>query len=205
MHIAIVDDQAMFAQGLHSWLIVHAPDVTVEYAGPDPLAAVALGKHLDVVLLKVNPAPEVPSAAETVERFARAQVPVLLVSGMARGAQLRKAVLAGAAGYVARSAEPAELLARLRQVAHGDLVITREMAEAMISPAPPDLSGQELRALRLYAQGMPLKTVARTMAVSQHTAKEYLDRVRAKYASHGRVARTKAQLHAAAQEDGLLE
>ncbi|MCB0922804.1 MAG: hypothetical protein KDC08_13465, partial [Actinobacteria bacterium] len=77
-------------------------------------------------------------------------------------------------------------------------------AEVMYSPSLPDLSGQELRALQLYAQGLTLKAVARRMSVSQNTAKEYLDRVRAKYLATGRAARTKAELQAAAREDGLL-
>jgi DNA-binding CsgD family transcriptional regulator len=68
----------------------------------------------------------------------------------------------------------------------------------------PNLSIQELSALRLYASGMKLDSVARRMNVSPATAKEYLDRVRAKYQQVGRPARTRTELYAAASRDGLL-
>lgn len=202
--MAIVDDHAMFAQGLRSWLAEHDGDVTVTYLGPDPDAALTHAAELDVVLLDIDLGPDAPRTADTVKAFAAHDVPVLLVSAMARGMPLRDAILAGAGGYVSKASEPAELLTRLRDVAKGEFVVSRELAEVMCSPAPPDLSGQELRALQLYAQGLPLKLVARRMGVSQHTAKEYLDRVRSKYAANGRTARTKAELQAAAREDGLL-
>lgn len=42
------------------------------------------------------------------------------------------------------------------------------------------------------------------MGISPHTAKEYLDRVRAKYQQVGRPARTRTELYAEASRDGLL-
>jgi DNA-binding CsgD family transcriptional regulator len=69
----------------------------------------------------------------------------------------------------------------------------------------PDLSPRESHALRLYASGLSIAAVARRMEISAHTAKEYLDRVRAKYAAVGRMARTRTELYAAARNDGLLK
>jgi hypothetical protein len=43
------------------------------------------------------------------------------------------------------------------------------------------------------------------MGSSPHTAKEYLDRVRVKYANIGREVRTRTELYAQANRDGLLE
>lgn len=204
VRIAIVDDHAMFAEGLRSWLAAHDPDVKVSYLGPDPADALKVASELDAVLLDIDLGPGAPRTADTVDAFAAQHVPVLLVSALARGVPLREAIVAGASGYLSKASDPAELLTRLRQVARGEYVVTREVAEVMCSPAPPDLSGQELRALQLYAQGLPLKVVARRMSISQYTAKEYLDRVRAKYAASGRAARTKTELHSVAREDGLL-
>jgi predicted DNA-binding protein (UPF0251 family) len=78
---------------------------------------------------------------------------------------------------------------------------------AILAEAPedvPNLSIQELTALRLYASGMKLDSVARRMNVSPATAKEYLDRVRAKYAQAHRSVRSKSDMHRAAIEDGFL-
>ena len=164
-----------------------------------------MADDLNVVLLDIDLGTGGPRAADTVEAFGLRGVPVLLVSAVVRGTALREALLAGAGGYVSKASGPDELLNLLREVADGHYVLTREIAEVMYSPGLPDLSGQELRALQLYAQGLTLKAVARRMSVSQNTAKEYLDRVRAKYRASGRAAHTKAELQAAAREDGLLD
>ncbi|HRY10369.1 MAG TPA: response regulator transcription factor [Candidatus Nanopelagicales bacterium] len=203
MRVAIIDDHLMFAEGLRAWLTEHAPTVQVVYLGVDPAQVMDL-EELDVVLLDIDLGPGGPRAADTVEAFSARGIPVLLVSAVVRGTPLREALLAGAGGYVSKASDPDALLNLLREVANGNYILTREIAEVMYSPSLPDLSGQELRALQLYAQGLTLKAVARRMSVSQNTAKEYLDRVRAKYLATGRAARTKAELQAAAREDGLL-
>jgi predicted DNA-binding protein (UPF0251 family) len=68
----------------------------------------------------------------------------------------------------------------------------------------PNLSIQELSALRLYASGLKLDSVARRMNVSPATAKEYLDRVRAKYRQAHRAVHTKSDMRRVAVEDGFL-
>ena len=203
--IAIIDDHLLLTEGLKSWFAQNAADVTVLFAGPDPVAALTVADELDLAVLEVDLGPAAPRPAETVRAFAEHGVPVVLVAGTARGAALREALLAGAGGYVSKTAQPQHLLDVMRRTASGEQVFTRELAEVMCSPTPPDLSGQELRALQLYASGLSLKEVARQMSVTQHTAKEYLDRVRAKYQAMGRNARTKVELQAAAREDGLLD
>jgi two-component system, NarL family, nitrate/nitrite response regulator NarL len=72
------------------------------------------------------------------------------------------------------------------------------------APDRPVLRPQETRALRLYATGMPMKSVARRMAISEETAKQYVGRVRDKYARAGRAAPTKIELYYRAVEDGHL-
>jgi DNA-binding CsgD family transcriptional regulator len=72
-------------------------------------------------------------------------------------------------------------------------------------PLRPTLSDQERRALQLYASGLKMTAVAHTMNVSPHTAKEYIARVRAKYAAAARPARTKTDLYREAVRDHLLD
>jgi two-component system, NarL family, nitrate/nitrite response regulator NarL len=203
--IAIIDDHLLLAEGLRSWFAQNAADVSVSFVGTDPRAALILADELDVALLDVDLGPDAPRTADLVRSFAEHAVTVVLLSAAPRGAALREALLAGAGACVSKTAPPQHLLDVVRQTASGELVLTPELAEVMCSPAPPDLSGQELRALQLYAQGLSLKEVARRMSVTQNTAKEYLDRVRAKYQAAGRMARTRVELQAAARDDGLLD
>ncbi len=68
----------------------------------------------------------------------------------------------------------------------------------------PALAPREAEALRLYAAGMPLKSVARRMSISYETVREHLRRVRRKYSDAGRPAPTKSELFVRAVEDGYL-
>jgi len=205
LHIAIVDDHLMCAVALQAWLADNDPRVQVEYVGSQPAEALAIIDRIDVVVLDADLGCEGCRVGNTVATFVSHEVPVLLLSTGGNRARLREAVLAGASASVTRSSRPESFLESLRAVGRGDHPITRELAEVLCGPAPPGLSDQELRALQLYAQGLTLKGVARTMSISQHTAKEYLDRVRAKYQVQGRTARTRAELQEAARGDGLLD
>ena len=91
-------------------------------------------------------------------------------------------------------------------MAAGEIYLSVDLAAILAATVEkPDLSPRELDALRLYASGLTLNSVARRMGISPHTAKEYIDRVRAKYSAVGRHARTRTELYAAATHDGLLE
>jgi len=99
-----------------------------------------------------------------------------------------------------------DLRVALNTVALGELYLSVDLAAILASAADtPELSPRELDVLRLYASGLKLTAVANQLGISPHTAKEYLDRVRAKYAQVGRTARTRTELYAAANRDGLLE
>lgn len=203
MRVAIVDDHILFAEGLGAWLRGRVPGLVSVYCGSDPAAA--LDYAPDVVLLDTDLGPRGPAVEVVVTQFGDNGIPVILVTDRESGPKLRNALLAGAAGRVGKSAHPEELLKTLTHVMEGNHALTRELAELMCAPGPPQLSQQELRAMRLYCAGFPLKSVARQMGVGASTAKEYLDRVRAKYDAAGRPARTKTELTNAARRDGLLD
>jgi DNA-binding NarL/FixJ family response regulator len=203
MRVAIVDDHTLFAEGLAAWLRGRVPGLVSVYCGSDPAAA--LDYRPDVLLLDTDLGAEGPQVETVVARFTDSGIPVILVTDRDSGPRLRNALLAGAAGRVGKSDHPEDLLGTLTHVMDGNSALTRELAELMCTPGPPHLSPQELRALRLYCAGFPLKSVARQMGVGASTAKEYLDRVRAKYDAAGRPARTKTELANAARRDGLLD
>lgn len=79
-------------------------------------------------------------------------------------------------------------------VPHGDTEAT--------ACAVPALSPQELRALVLYASGTKLDTVARRLNIRPTTAREYIERVKRKYAAVGRPLHTKHDLRTAMLDDG---
>jgi DNA-binding NarL/FixJ family response regulator len=211
--IAIIDDHEMVLAGLSSWLTHEAPDIDVVITTPtwvdlfdDPAFPV------DVALLDLDLRDGIPAEFK-IAALAAAGVRVVMISTLAESALVRSSLEAGALSYLPKSEPATEIVHALRAAARGEGYMTPALASALLQPSGgtrhttangPNLSPQELRVLVLYASGLPMKSVARTMNISLETAKSYLDRVREKYADAGRVARTKIELHRRALEDGLL-
>ena len=120
---------------------------------------------------------------------------------------VREAMRAGGLGYVLKNEETALVRAAIKAVAGGKDWISPRLAYIFATDDAadrPGLSAQETRALQLYATGMPMKSVARRMCISEETAKQYVGRVREKYSRAGRAAPTKLELYYRAVEDGHL-
>ena len=206
IRVVILDDHALFHQGLVAWLGANEPAIEVAYSGDDVGAALAAAAGASLVLLDLDLGPQAPPLAALVDQFRQAECHVLIVSALGSPRVVRQGLAAGALGYMSKREAPEDLLTAIRTVAEGEGFLTPEMA-SILAEAPedvPNLSIQELTALRLYASGLKLDSVARRMNVSPATAKEYLDRVRAKYAQAHRSVRSKSEMHRAAVEDGFL-
>jgi Bacterial regulatory proteins, luxR family len=111
-------------------------------------------------------------------------------------------VLDGIADWIAEAGRDIRVAATVREaieaVVGGEDGISPRLAYIFATDDAPDrpvLSPQETRALRLYATGMPMKAVARRMNISEETTKQYVGRVREKYARAGRAAPTKLDLY----------
>jgi two-component system, NarL family, nitrate/nitrite response regulator NarL len=207
VNVAVVDDHPIVRDGITGW--VAAPDsgisVVATAATVDALLAGA-GRCADVVLLDLDLG-DGTAAERNVAAIRAAGPAVLVLSATGRPAAVRDAMRAGARGYVLKHEEAAELRAAIRAVAAGTDWVSPRLAcifatdDALDRPA---LSVQETRTLRLYATGMPIKSVARRLGISEETAKQYVRRVREKYAHAGRAAPTKLDLYHRALEDGHL-
>ncbi len=206
IRVVILDDHALFHQALMSWLQARGPHIEVAYAGAEVEQALAAAAASDVVLLDLDLGAEAPPLPALVAGFQEAGCRVLIVSALGSPRIVRQGLAAGALGYMSKREDPAALLDAIEAVASGEGFLTPEMA-SILAESPqdvPNLSIQELSALRLYASGLKLDSVARRMNVSPATAKEYLDRVRAKYAQAHRDVHTKSDMRRAAVEDGFL-
>ena len=121
------------------------------------------------------------TAERNVAAIRAAGLAVLVLSASDRPAAVRDAMRAGARGYVLKHEEAAELRAAIRAVAAGTDWVSPRLARIFATddaPDRPSLSTQETRTLRLYATGMPIKSVARRLGISEEMAKQYVRRVR---------------------------
>jgi two-component system nitrate/nitrite response regulator NarL len=144
--------------------------------------------------------------ADNVRRLRVAGYAVVACSTIDDGALVHEAMRSGALSYVRKSRDSTEMRTALTAAGTGERYTSRSHA-ALIERGRgygvPELSGQEREALRLYASGLTMASVARRLNVKQGTAKSYLDRVRDKYDQAGRAARTKLELRDRAVEDGV--
>lgn len=160
--------------------------------------------HLVVLDLVVDRAPSVDPAA--VRSLTNAGIRVLVLSAMASPSLVRAVLRAGATGILGKRDNEESIVEAMWAALRGEPWITSELAAVMAGDTErPALSDQEERALVLYASGLTLASVAEALGVRPDTSKKYMTRVKAKYASVGRPARTKVELHREAMRDGLID
>ncbi len=159
----------------------------------------------DVVVLDVQLGDD-SDPADNVRRLADKGWPVLLYTQEANPRLVARCFRAGAKGIVGKSHELADLLEAVGLIADGQPYLSGEWASVLRSDAAviPSLAPREAEALRMYASGLPMKSVARRMGISPETVKDYLMRVRRRYDEVGRPAATKTELYVRAMEDGLV-
>ena len=204
IRLAILDDHPLVREGLAALLRDAEPHrLHVAYVGDDVVAALACAP--DVVLLDIVMEDGTPLGDKVAACRAR-HAQVLLLSATASSSVVLSGLRAGALGFLPKTASVAEIREAILDVAAGTVHLTADLAAVWTAdPQRPTLSPQELKALRLYAAGSKIATIARRMDVSPHTVKEYLDRVRTKYAAVGQQARTRTELYVAADRDGFLD
>jgi len=205
--VAAVDDHPIVLSSLAGWVMACQSDIRVigTAATVDALLA-GPGRGAHVVLLDLD-----LGDGTTVERNVAAILAagpaVLVLAASDNPLSVRAAMRAGALGYALKSEETSQIQAAIKAVVAGEDWISPRLAYIFATDEAADrpvLSPQEARALRLYATGMPMKSVARRMTISEETAKQYVGRVREKYARAGRAAPTKLELYHRAVEDGHL-
>jgi two-component system, NarL family, nitrate/nitrite response regulator NarL len=205
--IAVVDDHPIILGSIAGWFTADESDITVvaTAATVDALLA-GPGRRADVVLLDVDLG-DGTAVGSNVAAIIAAGPAVLVFSASDRPLAVRAAMRAGARGYALKNEQADQIRSAIREVAAGRDWISPSLAYIFATDdaaSRPTLSNQEMRALQLYATGLPMKSVARKMAISEETVKQYLGRVRAKYALSGRAAPTKLELYYRAVEDGHL-
>jgi DNA-binding NarL/FixJ family response regulator len=205
LRVALVDDHPAILRAVmgeitaafHVAEVVRARHVDEILATPGPY---------EVVVLDVQLADD-SDPADNVRRIAERGWPVLLYTQETNARMVARCFRAGAKGIVGKSQDLADLLEAVGLIANGQPYLSGEWAAALSSDAAaiPSLAPREAEALRMYASGLPMKSVARRMGISPETVKDYLMRVRRRYDEVGRPAATKTELYVRAVEDGLVE
>jgi two-component system response regulator DesR len=128
----------------------------------------------------------------------RAGTRVIILTTFARSGYLRRALDAGASGYLLKDMRAEQLANAVRRVHQGLRVIDPELAtEAWAEPDP--LTERERQVLRLAGDGMASGDIAVELSLSEGTVRNYLSEAISKLGANNRVeaariARTKGWL-----------
>src|ERR1700757_100499 len=132
LRILIAEDHAIVRQGVRQLLIDRgvADDVAEAQTGTEVLMEAS--KHVyDVILLDIS-LPDM-NGVEVLKRLKRKlpRVPVLMFSMYREDQYAVRALKAGAAGYLSKTVDAAQMIGAIRQVAAGRKYVSPEMAEAL--------------------------------------------------------------------------
>ena len=204
--VAIVDDHEAVRLGLRAACRDAGYDVVIDAASVPELLDGLAGRACDVVVLDLSLG-DGTSVTDNVRAVLATGSAVLVHSIADRVAAVRESLAAGAAGVIPKASPMSAVIGAIATVARGEVLNNVEWASAIEAArdfSKAQLGRREHDVLHLYASGLPLKLVAAQLGIAHSTAREYLDRIRAKYIEVGRPAPTKVDLLRRAVEDGIL-
>jgi DNA-binding NarL/FixJ family response regulator len=219
VRVMVVDDHPMWRTGIARDLVEAGYDVVAMVGEGAQAVRVAPAARPDVVVLDLQ-LPDL-SGVDVIRGLVAAlpSVRVLVLSASGEQQDVLDAVTAGAAGYLVKSASPADFLAAVAGTAAGEAVFTPGLAGLILGEyrrlaaagapagvgdagrtAPPRLTERETEVLRFVATGMSYKQIADRLVLSHRTVQNHVQNTLQKLQLHNR-----AELVRYAIESGLDE
>lgn len=187
IRVVIAEDQAMVLGALAALLEIEG-DLEVVGRAQDGEEALTIvrDKKPDVLLTDIEMPHRTGLELATLIRQEKLPTRVIILTTFARGGYLRRALEAGASGYLLKDS-PAEHLANaVRRVKAGGRVVDPELAaEAWSEPDP--LTDRERQVLRMAGEGQTSADIASTLHLSEGTVRNYLSEAISKLGAGNRV------------------
>lgn len=215
IRVLLVDDQALFREGLHTLLSIHDDiEIVGEANNGEEAIQMAAQTHPDVVLMDLR-MPVLDGVAAT-RRLAQTQPDsrVIVLTTFDDDEHIFDGLRAGAVGYLLKDVSSSKLVEAIRAAASGQSFLQPSVAAKVISeftrmatpqsPASPQplvepLSERELEVLQQVATGASNKEIAAELFITEGTVKNHLTNILGKL---GVRDRTQAALKA--KELGLI-
>ncbi|GAB3334194.1 response regulator transcription factor [Micromonospora halotolerans] len=188
IRLLLAEDQGMM-RGALALLLNLEPDIEVVAEAGTAAEALeaALSNRPDVALLDI----ELPdgsgldTAATLRERLPGCRVLILTTFG--RPGYLRRAMEAGAAGFLVKDGPVEELASAVRRVLAGQRVIDPALAAAALSTGPNPLTDRERNVLAAAVDGATVADIAARLRLSESTVRNYLSAAIGKTGTRNRI------------------
>jgi two-component system response regulator DesR len=188
IRLLLADDQALVREALRALLELQEDfEVVASVGRGDEVVAAAREYPIDVALLDI----EMPGldglAAAAVLSTQLPDVRVIILTTFGRAGYLRRAMEAGAVGFVVKDA-PADALAdAIRRVMAGERVVDPALAAATLAAGESPLSARERDVLIAARSGATVAEIAGKLYLSEGTVRNYLSAAGTKTAARNRM------------------
>ena len=175
IRVLLAEDQAMIREALAALLSFEDDiEVVAQVGRGDEVTPAALASKPDVALLDIEmPGMDGLTAAAALSK-ASPGTRIVILTTFGRPGYLRRAMEAGASGFVVKDS-PADRLARtIRQVLSGQRVIDPELAAAALSEGASPLTPRERDVLAASQDGATIAEIASALYLSEGTVRNYL-------------------------------
>ena len=196
MRVLVADDHSLFRDGIISLLEADDFEI-VGQVGDGKSAIEEVGRLLpDLVLMDITmPIMNGLEALKLINaKYPQVQVVMLTVSD--EDTDLLEAVKSGADGYLLKSYSAEGFLASLHSLKKGEMALTHRTSTRLIKSlvgastsilrSPETLTKRETDILLMIAEGLPNKTIAQKLALSEHTVKYHIKKIMHKFSVQNR-------------------
>ena len=193
IRILLAEDQGMM-RGALATLLDLEPDMSVVRAvgRGDLVLDAALADEPDVAILDIEmPGLDGISAAELLRRH-RPECAVVIVTTFGRPGYLRRALEAGARGFLVKDGPVEDLARAIRRVVAGEQVVDPSLAVAALREGPNPLSDREIEVLRAAKDGATISDIAARLYLSESTVRNYLSSTIGKTGTRNRIEAARA-------------
>jgi two-component system, NarL family, invasion response regulator UvrY len=186
IRVLIADDHAILRRGLKEILTREFEDVTCgEAEDADAVLAQVRDQEWDIVLLDLTMPGRNGLEVLRDLRATRPKLPILVLSMHPEAQYGKRALKAGASGYLNKESAPDELIKAIRKVLAGGRYVSPMLAEKLAfaltedveQPIHETLSDRELEVLRMLASGKTVGQIAAVLHLSVTTISTYRARV----------------------------
>ena len=189
MRILLAEDQAMLRTALATLLDLEQDfELVAQVEHGDQIMAAARDCSPDIALLDI----ELPGASglevapQLLAEFPECTVVILTTFG--RPGYLKRALEAGARGFLVKDAPVSQLAEQIRAAAAGTIVVDPVLAASALSSPPNPLTGRERDVLAAGSDGSSIAGIAERLHLSESTVRNYLSSAIGKTGTRNRTA-----------------